>query len=49
MSMTTPEKKDEPAEERIGKMIGNIFCLLLLSFFIWGYLTTIAAQVGLFR
>jgi len=47
--MTNPETKDELAEERIGKMIGNIFCLLLLAFFGWAYFTTIAAQVGLFR
>jgi len=47
--MTTPENKDEPSEERIGKMIGSIFCLLLLLFFVWAYFTTIAAQVGLFR
>jgi len=48
--MTTPEmKKDEPVEERIGKLIANIFCLFLLTFFLWGYGTTFAAQLGLFR
>jgi len=47
--MTNSETKDEPAEERIGKMIRNIFCLPLLAFFVWAYFTTIAAQVGLFR
>jgi hypothetical protein len=47
--MTTPEKRDQPAEERIGNMIGTIFCLLLLTFFLWAYGTTFAAQLGLFR
>jgi hypothetical protein len=40
---------DSPIEERIGNLIGTIICLLLAAFFLWGYSTTIAAQVGLFR
>jgi hypothetical protein len=47
--MTTPETtKDEPVEEQIGKLIGKIFCLLLLTFFLWAYGSTFAAQLGLF-
>jgi hypothetical protein len=49
VAMTTPEIKDEPVEERIGNLIGNIFCLLLLTFFVWAYATTFAANLGLFR
>jgi hypothetical protein len=47
--MTTPETKDEPVEERIGKLIGTIFCLLLLAFLVWGYWTSMAANLGLFQ
>jgi hypothetical protein len=47
-AMTTPNTKDEPVEERIGKLIGTIFCLLLLTFFVWGYWTSMAANLGLF-
>jgi hypothetical protein len=47
--MTTPETKEQPVEERIGNLIGKIFCLLLLTFFLWAYWTTFAAQLGLFR
>ena len=47
--MTTPEMmKAEPVEEQIGKLMGNIFCLLLLTFFLWAYGSTFAAQLGLF-
>ena len=46
--MTTPEK-EQPIEERIGSMIGKIFCLFLFAFLIWGYWTAIAANLGLFR
>jgi hypothetical protein len=47
-AMTTPEK-EPPIEERIGNMIGKIFCLFLFAFLIWGYWTAIAANFGLFR
>jgi len=47
--MATPEIKPEPVEERVGKLIGNVFSLLLLAFFVWGYWSTVAAQLGLFR
>jgi hypothetical protein len=47
--MITPETKDEPVEERIGNLIVKIFCFLLLTFFVWAYASTIAAQLGLFR
>jgi hypothetical protein len=32
-AMTTPQK-EQPIEERIGNMIGKIFCLFLFAFFI---------------
>jgi hypothetical protein len=47
--MTTPETKDELVEDRIGNFIGKIFCLFLLTFFLWAYGSTFAAQLGLFR
>jgi hypothetical protein len=46
--MTTPDK-EPPIEERIGNVIGKIFCLFLFAFFIWAYWGTMAAQLGLFR
>jgi hypothetical protein len=48
-AMTNPERRDQPVEERIGNLIGNIFCLLLLTFFLWAYGSFFAAQFGLFR
>ena len=42
------EQQDQSAEERIGSMIGKIFVLALVAFFLWGYITTLAAQLGLF-
>jgi hypothetical protein len=47
--MTTPKEKEQPMEERIGNMIGKIFCLFLFAFLIWGYWTAIAANLRLFR
>ena len=47
--MTTPEKEEQPIEERIGNMIGKIFCLFLFAFLIWGYWTAIAGNFGLFQ
>jgi hypothetical protein len=46
--MTTP-KKEQPVEERLGNLIGNIFCLLLLTSFLWAHGSTFAAQLGMFR
>ena len=45
--MTTPKEKEQPIEERIGNMIGKIFCLFLFAF--WAYWGAMAAQLGLFR
>jgi hypothetical protein len=42
------EQQDQSAEERIGSMIGKILVLALVAFFLWGYITTLAAQLGLF-
>jgi len=42
------EQQEQSAEERIGSMIGKIFVLGLIAFFLWGYATTLAAQLGLF-
>ena len=49
MATQGDKEKELPTEERIGNLIGTIICLLLAAFFLWGYSTTIAAQVGLFR
>jgi hypothetical protein len=46
-TMATTEKQ-QPVEERVGSLIGKVFCLLLLAFMLWGYWTTVAAQLGLF-
>jgi TRAP-type C4-dicarboxylate transport system permease small subunit len=45
--MTTPEK-EQPIEERIGNMIGKIFCLFLFAFFIWAS-TEVATSLALRR
>jgi len=42
------QQQEQSAEERIGSMIGKIFVLALVAFFLWGYATTLAAQLGLF-
>jgi hypothetical protein len=47
-TMATTEKQ-QPVEERVGSLIGKVFCLLLLAFMLWGYWTTVAAQLGLFQ
>jgi hypothetical protein len=47
--MTTPKEKEQPIEERIGNMIGKIFCLFLFAFLIWGYWGAMAGHLGLFR
>jgi hypothetical protein len=42
------QQQEQSAEERIGSMIGKIFVLALVAFFVWGYMTTLAAKLGLF-
>jgi len=42
------EQQEQSAEERIGSMIGKIFVLALIAFFLWGYSTTLVAKLGLF-
>jgi hypothetical protein len=42
------EQQDQSAEGRIGSMIGKIFVLALIAFFLWGYATTLVAKLGLF-
>jgi hypothetical protein len=42
------QQQEQSAEERISSMIGKIFVLTLVAFFLWGYATTLAAQLGLF-
>jgi hypothetical protein len=42
------EQQEQSAEERIGSMIGKIIVLALVAFFLWGYITNLAAQLGLF-
>ena len=37
----------EPPEERIGKMIGTVIFLALCAFLLWGYTTTLLAQLHL--
>jgi hypothetical protein len=42
------EQQDQSAEERIGSMIGKIFVLAPVAFFLWGYTTTLLAKLGFF-
>ena len=42
------EQQEQSAEERIGSMIGKIFVLALIAFFLWSYSTTLVAKLGLF-
>jgi hypothetical protein len=42
------EQQEQSAEERIGSMIGKAIVLALIAFFLWGYSTTLLAQLGLF-
>jgi hypothetical protein len=39
---------EKPPEERIGEMIGKIIVLALCAFFLWGYTTTLLAQLHFF-
>ena len=42
------EQQDQSAEERIGSMIGKIFVLALVGFFLWAYTPTLLAKLGFF-
>ena len=42
------QQQEQSAEEGIGSMIGKIFVLALVAFFLWGYSTTLVAKLGLF-
>jgi hypothetical protein len=46
--MSTAEQQTSPIEERIGSMIGKIIVLALCALLLWGYSTTLLAQIGLF-
>jgi len=41
------QQQEQSAEERIGSMIGKIIVLALVAFLLWGYTTTLLAQLGL--
>ena len=45
--MSSPKPPEPPIEERIGEMIGKILVLALCAFFLWGYTTTLLAQLHL--
>ena len=45
--MSSPKPPEPPIEERIGEMIGKIIVLALCAFFLWGYTTTLLAQLHL--
>jgi len=42
------DQQDQSAEERIGSVIGKVFVLALVAFFLWGYSTVLLAKLGLF-
>jgi hypothetical protein len=46
--MDIPKQQEQSAEERIGSMIGKIIVLALIAFLVWGYVSTLAAKLGLF-
>ena len=46
--MDIPKQQEQSVEERIGSMIGKIIVLALITFFVWGYASTLAAKLGLF-
>jgi hypothetical protein len=48
MSTEQQEQSAEERIERIGSMIGKIFVLALIAFFLWGYTTTLLAKLGFF-
>jgi hypothetical protein len=45
--MSSPKQPEKPTEERIGEMIGKILFLALCAFLLWGYSTTLLAQLHL--
>jgi hypothetical protein len=46
--MNSPKQPEKPTdEERIGGMIGKILVLALCAFLLWGYSTTLLAQLNL--
>ena len=46
-AMSNPKPPEPPIEERIGEMIGKIIFLALCAFLLWGYSTTLLAQLHL--
>jgi len=42
------DQQDQSAEERIGSVIGKVFVLALVAFFLWGYSTVLLAKLRLF-
>jgi hypothetical protein len=46
--MDIPKQQERSVEERIGSMIGKIIVLALIAFFVWGYMSTLAAKLNLF-
>jgi len=44
--MSSP-RPEPPIEERIGETIGKIIVLALCAFLLWGYSTTLLAQLHL--
>jgi hypothetical protein len=45
--MSSPQPPEASPEERIGEMIGKIIVLALCAFLLWGYTTTLLAQLHL--
>jgi hypothetical protein len=45
--MSISERQVPPIEERIGSMVGKIIVLALCALLLWGYSTTLLAQIGL--
>jgi hypothetical protein len=45
--MSSPKQPEPPIEERIGEMMGKIIVLALCAFLLWGYSTTLLAQLHL--
>jgi hypothetical protein len=45
--MSNPQPPEPPTEERIGEAIGKIIFLAICAFLLWGYSTTLLAQLQL--
>jgi hypothetical protein len=45
--MSSPKQPEPPIEERIGEMMEKIIVLALCAFLLWGYSTTLLAQLHL--